>query len=366
VNVGATCQSRTDDGSTISFFSCFSSPQAPLLYVTAVKMSSIPVYIGRWQDHSRGQILGDTVTLDVRWGGYLIAALSTFVGLVGTALWSLTAFIVHQYRARPGEEDGVFFHQQVVYRNQGSTAGALLDLIKICWAWRSKRPEGPRVTRLKRRSCFYSLPPLLIFAVFTAAGVFISEVAGSTYGSNSVRVKSSRCGFFSYDTSTVEGRRAEDLKAVNDTLSSRQYAKTCYHSNATFSDCTLFPVQSLPYNSSMVQCPFGADPSGQNSCIPGSGEALQMDTGLLDTNQHLGINAAPENRLLFRNIVTCSPIRIRDYLEVLNNTDPAFPSLQYDMGSVYVTPGEGTYVYDTHTRADEVAYQITFVLFLAY
>ena len=72
-------------------------------------MSSVPVYIGRWQDHSRGQILGDTITLDVRWGGHLIAALSTFIGLVGTALWSLLAFAIHQYRAAPDNEDAVFF-----------------------------------------------------------------------------------------------------------------------------------------------------------------------------------------------------------------------------------------------------------------
>jgi len=329
-------------------------------------MSSIPVYTGRWHDYSRSQILGDTITLDVRWGGYLIAALSTFIGLVGTALWSLIAFIIHQCRARPCEEDGVFFQQQVVYRNQGTPVGALLDLIEICWAWRSKRPHGQRVDRLKRRSCFYSLPPLLVFASFTAAGVFISEVAGPTYESKSVRIKSSRCGFFSYDISTVEGRRAEDLKAVNDTLSARQYAKTCYHSNVSFTDCALFPVQSLPYNSSLVPCPFGADPSGQNSCIPGSGEALQLDTGLLDTNQYLGINAAPQNRLLLRNTVTCSPIRIHDYVEVLNNTDPAFPSLQYNMGGIYLDPSQWTYIYDTHARADVVSYQITFVLNLTY
>jgi hypothetical protein len=29
-------------------------------------MSSIPVYIGRWQDYSRNRVLDDTITLDVR------------------------------------------------------------------------------------------------------------------------------------------------------------------------------------------------------------------------------------------------------------------------------------------------------------
>jgi hypothetical protein len=48
-------------------------------------MSSIPVYIGRWQDYFRNRVLSDAITLDVRWGGYLIAALSTFIGFVATA-----------------------------------------------------------------------------------------------------------------------------------------------------------------------------------------------------------------------------------------------------------------------------------------
>lgn len=94
-------------------------------------MSAIPIYISRWQDHSRGQILGDTITLDVRWGCHLIAALSTFIGLVGTTLWSLHAFAIHQYRAAPDNEDAVFFQQQVVYRNQASALDAFLDILKI-------------------------------------------------------------------------------------------------------------------------------------------------------------------------------------------------------------------------------------------
>jgi len=84
-------------------------------------MSSIPVYIGRWQDYFRNRVLSDAITLDVRWGGYLIAALSTFIRFVATAVWSLVAFTIHQRCAGPDKEDGVFFQQQVVYRNQGSS-----------------------------------------------------------------------------------------------------------------------------------------------------------------------------------------------------------------------------------------------------
>jgi hypothetical protein len=321
-------------------------------------MSAIPVYIGRWQDHSRGPILGATITLDVRWGGHLIAALSTFIGFVGTALWSLLAFAIHQYRAAPDSEDAVFFQQQVVYRNQASTLDAFLDLLKIFWAWRRRKAVGKRVNGLGRRSFLLSLPPFLIFAAFTIAGIFISEVAGPTYRSNNVKVGSSRCGYFSFDLSIADGARAFALKRLNDTMTGRQYAKSCYHSNSTFTDCSLFPVQSLPYNSSLVECPFGKDPSGQVSCLPDQGNALQMDTGLLDTDSYLGINAAPSNRLLIRNIVTCSPIRIQDYVEIATTDDANFPLWEVYLGPVLAVSNY-TYSYATHTRSDIVGYQIT-------
>jgi hypothetical protein len=169
--------------------------------------------------------------------------------------------------------------------------------------------KEPRAIGRLKRSCFFSLPPFLVFAAFNAAGVFISEVAGPTYETNNVRIKRSRCGIWSYDTSTVEGSRAENLKVTNDTIAGRQYAKTCYQSNATLNDCALFPVQNLPYVTALVQCPFGADPSGVDSCITDLSQALQMDTGFLDSDRYLGINAAPNDRVLIRNVVTCSPVR---------------------------------------------------------
>lgn len=80
--------------------------------------------------------------------------------------------------------------------------------------------------------------------------------------------------------------------------------------------CSLYPVRSLPHNSSLVECPFGDDPSGATSCIPGQHGALQMDTGLVVTNTYLGINAPPEDRLLLRDVVTCSLIHVQDYLKL--------------------------------------------------
>ena len=84
-----------------------------------------------------------------------------------------------------------------------------------------------------------------------------------------------------------------------------------------------------------------------------------MDTGLLDTNTYLGINAPPEDRLLTANVVTCSPIHVEDYLEVRNNTgDARFPRELYNMGAIKEITTY-TYAYQTHTAVDTVGYQIT-------
>ena len=211
---------------------------------------------------------------------------------------------------------------------------------KIYWVWRSKESIDTRVERLKRRSLFFSLSPLLVFVAFSAAGIFIGEVAGPTYRSNHVIAKSIRCGVAPFDSSR-QGFSAEGLKFVNVTLLGRKYAKPCYSSNTTLSSCSLYPVQSLPYNSSLVECPFGNDPSGQTSCILGQQGALRMDTGFLNTNTHLGINAPPEDRLLLQNVVTCSPIHVQDYLEVRNDTDDAkFPLQVYNMGPIDEITGD--------------------------
>jgi hypothetical protein len=154
------------------------------------------------------------------------------------------------------------------------------------------------------------------------------------------------------------GLREYELKKRNDTSAGRQYSKSCYHSNSTFTDCSLFPVQSLPYSSSLVECPFGNDSSGHVSYLPGQGNALQMDTGLLDTDGYLGINAAPSNRLLVRNVVTCSPIRIHDYVQIVSLGEPVFPLWEVYMDPI-PTVSSYTYRYATHTASDVVGYQIT-------
>jgi hypothetical protein len=323
-------------------------------------MSSVPIYVGRWTDYSQGRVLGDTVTLNVRWGGYLIAALSTFIGIAGAAFWVITAFVIHQFSVREKDDDGVFFQHQVIYRNQGSATGVLLDLFFVCWNWRKQKGTGRRVNNLTRRTVIRSVPPLFVFIGFTAAAVFVGEISAPTYLGNNVKVQPSNCGFWAFDTDsdTETGLSEEFRKSVNDTLAARQYSRSCYHSNSISINCAFYPVKSVPYQTSMIPCPFANDPTGHELCLPAGNEALELDTGYLDTDEIFGINAASNDRILFRKVVTCSPIRAEAYLNKSSMDISGFAYWEFDMGpNKNLAPY--TYKYDTQTIKDIVGYQVS-------
>lgn len=318
-------------------------------------MSSLSIYTGFWHDYSRGEVLEWTLTLSVRWSGYLLAALTTFIGFVGACFWDVLAFAIHQWRAKADEADGVYFQQQVIYRNPSSPLGTLSQLFKVGWAWRAQKNGLNSATRSKRRSFYLSLPPLLVFVAFTAAGIFVGEITSPTYKGNNVKVRPIRCGMVVYNITTTTGFRAARLKTVDDTLAARAYATNCYGKPSSLVTCSLYPKISLPYDVTSVDCPFGNDPAGQQLCIPS--QALSADTGLLDSNDYLGINTAKKNRVLFRKSATCSPIRIQGYSEISKEITSGFAVYEYYMGPVGKV-SNWTFLYDSHTQADNVGYQI--------
>ena len=185
-------------------------------------MSGIPVHTGFWHDHSQGTgPNGIVLTLGVVHANYLIAALSTFIGFVGTALWSLVAFIIHQCLfPRYREMDVQMMQHRVMHRNPSTALGMIWYLLYSLLSWRKHKNHHLLSTLLV-------IPPLLVFATFTVAGVFVSRVAGRSYTSNDVLVKPSRCGIPTWDL-TVTGQRDERQRTLIDTLAARAYVTLCY------------------------------------------------------------------------------------------------------------------------------------------
>jgi hypothetical protein len=319
-------------------------------------MSSVPVYTGFWHDYSANGAGTWTLTLNVRWSSFLLTALSAFVGIVGASFWSILAFAIHQFRARPGQEDALYFQQQAIYRNPSSAFGTFIELFNICWAWRSHR-QGTSSQRMVQRSLLFSLPPLLVFVGFTIAAVFVGDVTRPKYESNNVKIKSSNCGMLvANNQQSLAAFSTTVSKFANDTIAARAYARSCYGQTTTSSVCGLYAQQSLPYTSSNVKCPFGEDTNGQRLCSVDL--ALMLDSGLLDSSEHLGINAPKNDRILFRRSLTCSPINVTAYQKPSNLTDEdGFANWQYFLGPIDGV-ADWTYVYDTHKALDSFGYQV--------
>lgn len=177
-------------------------------------MSSTPVYTGFWHDYTLDGVNGWTLTLSVKWSGFLLAALLTFVAIVGGSLWSLIAFAIHQWRARRGEEDGVYFQQQVIYRNSLSPWSVIIELIKVYAAWRSSMRGGVSPRRLARRSFLLLLPPLVIVIGFTAAGIFVGSVTRPTYESNNVKIQPTNCGIVLFNDTDPQSKLPGEFSKV--------------------------------------------------------------------------------------------------------------------------------------------------------
>ncbi len=83
-----------------------------------------------------------------------------------------------------------------------------------------------------------------------------------------------------------------------------QYARSCYaeQSSPQSSPCDFLATKRIDSSvNESANCPFS-----ENLC--GAGSALQIDTGYVNSDQVLGINAPPNNQVWFRYISTWTPI----------------------------------------------------------
>ena len=255
------------------------------------------IYKGVWINWARGHVRGATLTTSITAGAILIAFLALFIQFTGTRLWGILRFTIHQIKVSKRPRDGLYQQQQVVLRNS-SPAEAARSFMQVGWAWRS-RVENP-VTR--------SLPLALIAFVYWLAFLLaaILSAAASTSQGDEVLISSPYCGQLNFATTNISSVTTfytdYATKSMSDSVS---YARSCYVSEGTgrtWQDCSTFPVPSLPTTQRNVPCPFDAD-----IC---TGPAIQLDTGLMDSDLVFGVNAPPKNRIVFRKVTTCAPIEV--------------------------------------------------------
>lgn len=288
--------------------------------------TNFSVYVGLWRDYSESGLNQVILTLPLRWGNVLVSFLALVVSFAGTATWKIVAYALHQARVRQATRNDPLQQQvQALLRNRTTPVSALSDAFWITLAW-AQSPHPALRTLLPT-----ALLAGLITVAFAVFSIFVSAVA--TSGESNVNVLArpgQNCGGWDFNwtvTNVLDNsvpNKIEFLRArVDDTVAARSYATWFYSRDKKplAATSTVFPISQLPYETSMGPCPF----LGQGRCLSNDtatpNPTLILDTGLLDSHVHLGINAPSRDRSNLRLRMECSPIAISDVYRPLGEQD---------------------------------------------
>ncbi|KAK3940012.1 hypothetical protein QBC46DRAFT_314648 [Diplogelasinospora grovesii] len=259
-----------------------------------------------WVNHDTSPALGATLTVTIRWGNYLIAALSSLVAWAGAGAWSIAAYVLHQRLAAVRDKDVLHQQLQVHFRTAGSFCDSWIDGLSLHRAWRGR----PGVRQVKRRTLAVSLLALVVFLIFTAAGVFVAEVATKSYQDVLVLAAPSDCGDFVFvtDNTTIHSALVDVVTGYQNDANfwARNYARDAYHQSRSRESA--FALPSLPYTGYEVPCPYnnGTACFGPNQTADGS--AWRMETGPLNSHIHFGMNAPQQDRVTWATTATCAVV----------------------------------------------------------
>ncbi|KAI9885504.1 MAG: hypothetical protein M1823_002686 [Watsoniomyces obsoletus] len=321
--------------------------------------SAAEIYEGVWIDWSKGRVRGVTLTIDSNNAVFLTAFLALFIQFVGSSWWAVLAFAVHQFKASKHPQDGLYHQHQVVFRN--APAGtALTLLLQSGRAWRN----------IVKRPLLRSLPWALFAALHIAswqAAAIMSARIGAQDGD--VLLRSPHCGDWnnaredlpSYDRTAADSLLAYWRHNRQLSLLSSTYASSCYNASTEQSHCKTLSGKPVNWTTTYdVACPF----------TPGMCDrpALQMDTGPIDSHEHLGINARESDRVTYHRITTCAPVTKKGFeSEWQNATEPDYPGQRHrDLYYGTLGPRNFTHrIYNTSDIEQALGYNVDLMSFLA-
>lgn len=312
-------------------------------------MSGYQAYLWRpWIDHSENPFSGLVVTVPADSGALILPALALIVTIAGDAAWAIGAYALHQYRSSNTPQTGLFRMLQVALRNSGSSIGSALEIVQTGHAW------GGRVRGARRRAYQLAVWPVSIKVLFIIAGVFVGRVTIAAYKANNILLVPTNCGLESFIPSNLSVAAFQsNVKHANDTRQSRSYVNQCYNSPNGTLGCVSLPVQRLPHTTrTNVKCPFG------DLCWPNSESAVALFTPKLDSHTHLGINAAPDDRVEFQMTTQCSVITVKNLTAIVpdpnSNGNSSF--FQVNIGLIDGTSLNYTWFYPSILWIQSVGY----------
>ncbi|KAK5711445.1 hypothetical protein LTR15_012518 [Elasticomyces elasticus] len=314
--------------------------------------TTIPIYTGLWIDFSHGYLNGATLTLSARDGAFLVSVLTLYTAVAGVQFWKLVAYTYHQTRANSaeGDQDGLWHQEQAILRNTGSPNAAAFELLFGVLAWRNVG---------RRRAIVGIALAICTTMIATAAGVFAGQVTSAA--STNVLIDSAGCGSWTTsDPLSVASNQAWSSLILQSTLAISQYARACYSNSRTSLTCGVYTNQTIDYFvNPNATCPFAS-----GFCLYSDSAAYEMNTGLIDSNDALGLNGPDDERIRYRKVTTCAPI----HGHYSNDTIPTAGG-EYQDPVIYLNMGpmlagqekvsNYTYVYNIHSLVDTYGYQLS-------
>lgn len=261
---------------------------------TADTILPYKAYLGIWTNWSRGSVAGKTLTTTRQDGDLLIAFTAFFIAFVGSRFWRIASLVLHRSYSTTRPSSTIYHQRQVILRNTDSADAGLIKFIQLYWAWRP---------RMSFRSLLAILPAFLmaLFCVvaFTVAGGYSSQITSSV--GTEVLVDGTQCGLL---RNTVVGSVLSEIEMTRRMNNALNYAQQCYNSNSSgLLDCKGFVTERIPlFVNEQAPCPFPGEICRDNA------SNLMLDTGFVNSHDHLGINSRPAERLFFRMTLQCAPL----------------------------------------------------------
>ena len=206
--------------------------------------------------------------------------------------------------------------------------------------------------------------PLIAVALSTAGAFAVASLFASRVvegGGNETLIASSNCNNWKPAENNSLGQGGFRTKLTVDALAAAAYSRACYGpSTTTSTQCSTYMARQIPWKETTdPKCPF----SSPELCLPSPSSVYQMDTGLIDSHSHLGLNARKAHRIAYRRLTACAPINATKFLTTTK--DDSGDIFNYFLG---FNPQRGngnlTFSYNNRTIFDNIGYQIVYVILL--
>ncbi|KAI1079547.1 hypothetical protein F5B20DRAFT_571027 [Whalleya microplaca] len=261
---------------------------------------------GIWTNWSRGSTFGATLTLHRQEADLLIAFTAFFIAFIGSRFWRLCCLVIHRCHSSSDPQGTFCYQRQVILRNSSSSEAGLWELTKLLWTWRRTA-----------KGLFAGVFPCLVtaascVAAFVVAGGFSSRI--STSVGNEVLMDGANCGYLGNDGS-LGALFSITVSAAKRVTASLNYLQECYSSDGSGTlGCDLYTLRRLPtVKNSTAACPFPGNICRSNS------SNLVLDSGLINSHDHLGINFPSSERILWRKVLSCAPLVTTGYSSNYSN-----------------------------------------------